>query len=331
MKVIRFHARADLRLHEEPVPIPETGKQLVQVKAVGICGSDLHWFAEGGIGNTRIERPLILGHEFAGIMENGQRVAVDPAIPCGRCELCQRGNPNLCEKIIFAGHGEQDGALREWMVWDEKNFFPIPESFTYSDGAMLEPLGVAIHATDLAHLKPGMTVGVFGCGTIGLLIVQLARLSGVTTIIASDKLVHRMEAASSLGAKKSIQAVDGVEVRELMAETGSRGVDVAFEVAGEQAAVETAFASVFPGGKVILVGIPANDLTAFPASEARRKGLTIKLVRRMKYTYPRAIDLVSKGLVDVRSLVTHHFPLTRAAEAFEVVQRREGIKVMIDV
>jgi L-iditol 2-dehydrogenase len=216
------------------------------------------------------------------------------------------------------------------MAWDENNLVPIPDSFTYADGAMLEPLGVAIHAVDLAHIKAGMTVGVFGCGAIGLLIVQLARLCGATTILATDKLTHRVDAAKALGATNAILAEGGAEVQEIMAATGWRGVDVAFEVAGEQEAVETAFAAVLPGGKVILVGIPADDRTAFPASVARRKGLTIKLVRRMKHTYPRALELVSKGLVDVRSLATHRFPLEKAVEAFAAAHRRDGIKIIIE-
>lgn len=331
MKVIRLHARSDLRLHDEPVPIPGAGEKIVQVKAVGICGSDIHWFVEGGIGETRLEHPLVLGHEFAGITETGQRVAVDPAIPCGQCELCRHGNPNLCERVIFAGHGAQDGALREWIVWDERNFYPIPDSLTYADGAMLEPLGVAIHAVNLAHLKAGMSVGIFGCGPIGLLIIQLARLSGAENIVATDMLPHRVNAAKEFGSSYAILAGDNTENNEVRALTKGRGVDIAFEVAGTQAAVDTSVAAVIPGGKVILVGIPVDDKTSFTASTIRRKGLTIKLVHRMKQTYPRAIDLVSKGLVDVRSLITHHFSLEQTSEAFRVAGRREGLKVIIDL
>lgn len=331
MKAIRLHARGELRVHDEPTPVPTAQEKLLQVKAVGICGSDLHWFAEGGIGDAQLERALVLGHEFAGVTHRGERVAVDPAIPCRACEFCQSGHPNLCERLVFAGHGLQDGALREWMAWDERNLFPIPDSLTYADGAMLEPLGVAIHAVDLAHLKAGMTVGVFGCGTIGLLILQLARVCGAVTIVATDLLPHRLEAARSLGATNVIRAEGSTEVPEVLAATGGHGADVAFEVAGEQEAVETSFAAVRPGGKVILVGIPSDDHTSFPASVARRKGLTIKLVRRMKHTYPRAIELVSTGLVEVRSLVTHRFPLERTSEAFAIAQRREGIKVMVEM
>ncbi len=331
MRSVRLHAHGELRLHDEPQPVPDAGEVLVRVKAVGVCGSDLHWFSEGEIGDAKLERPLVLGHEFAGETEDGQRVAVDPAKPCGHCEFCERGHPNLCENIIFAGHGKTDGALREYASYPPRCLFPLPDSLSYADGALLEPLGVAIHAVDLGKLRAGMSVGVFGCGPIGLLIVQLARLSGASTIIATDILPHRVEAAKSFGADHAVLAEAGRELDEIRAATNGRGVDVAFEAAGEQDAVDVSVAAVIPGGKIILVGIPADDHTSFPASVARRKGLTIKLVRRMKHTYPRAIELVSKGLVDVRSLVTHRFPLEKTAEAFEVAQRREGLKIIIEV
>jgi L-iditol 2-dehydrogenase len=331
MKVVRLHASTDLRLHDEPCPVPSQDGKLIRIKAVGVCGSDLHWFSEGGIGDAALEHPLVLGHEISGELEDGQRVAVDPAIPCGKCEWCLRGNPNLCPQVVFAGHDKTDGALREVMAWDEQCLFMLPDALSFEDGVMLEPLGVAIHAVDLAHLKPGMTVGVFGCGPIGLLIIQIARLSGAVNIIATDKLPHRVDAARAFGADRALITDGRPNVSPILVAAGARGVDVAFEAAGEQAAVEDAFAAVIPGGKVILAGIPGDDKTSFSASIARRKGLTIKLVRRMKHTYPRAIELVSRGLVDVRSLVTHRFPLTQASEAFRVAERREGLKIIIEV
>jgi L-iditol 2-dehydrogenase len=331
VKSARLYAPGDLRLLNEPAPIAGVGEKLIHVKVVGVCGSDLHWYREGGIGDARLDHPLIPGHEFSGVTESGLRMAVDPAIPCGKCELCLQGHPNLCEQVIFAGHGACDGALREYIPWDQNCLFPIPDTITDDDGAMLEPLGVAIHAVDLAHLKVGMTVGVFGCGPIGLLIIQLARVSGVRQVIATDLLDHRLSAAKTLGADQSFRVKGRLDVKFIPEVTGGRGVDVAFEVAGEQDAVDDAFEAVVPGGKVILAGIPREDCTSFTASTARRKGLTIKLVRRMKHTYPRAIDLVSKGQVDVRSLVTHHFPLEKAAEAFAVAESREGLKVIIQI
>ena len=331
MKSVRLHGTGDLQLHEEELPVAGVGEKLVRVKSVGVCGSDLHWFSEGSIGDAKLDRPLVLGHEFAGVTSDGQRVAVDPAIPCGHCEFCQHGHPNLCSNLIFASHGKTDGSLREWMAWNTKSLFSIPDTLSFEDGAMLEPLGVAIHTVDLGKVKPGMSVGVFGCGPIGLLVLQMARLSGASNIIATDKLPHRVEAAKALGATNAFLAEAGSELEMIRAATAGRGVDVAFDAAGSPDAVDMAFAAVSVGGKVILAGIPDEDKTSFTASVARRKGLTIKLVRRMKHTYPRAIELVSKGLVDVRSLVTHRFPLEQAAEAFRVAQRREGLKIIIEV
>ena len=331
MKSVRLYGTGDLRILEEPNPIVGEGEKSIRVRAVGVCGSDLHWFSEGGIGDAKLEHPLVLGHEFAGVTEDGQRVAIDPAIPCGHCEFCGQGHPNLCENLIFAGDGKTDGALREWVAWSEKSLFPIPDSISDADGAMLEPLGIAIHAVDLGKLKPGMSVGVFGCGPIGLLILQMAKLSGAAQIIATDKLSHRVETAKRFGASQAYFVDDQRGFEEMRAAVRERGVDVAFDAAGVQDAVDDAFVAVRPGGKVILAGIPDNDRTYFSASIARRKGLTIKLVRRMKHTYPRAIELVSKGLVDVRSLVSHCFPLEEAREAFRVAERREGLKVIIEL
>ncbi len=331
MRVMRLHGAGDLRLHQESIPAPGPGESLVRVTAVGVCGSDLRWFSEAGIGDARLARPLVLGHEFAGVTEDGRRVAVDPAIACGWCEYCQAGHPNFCLELRFAGHAENDGALREYVTWPTRCLYPLPDSLTDADGAMLEPLGVAIHAVDLAHIKPGMTVGVFGCGPIGLLTLQVARAAGATQLFATDlpSVPHRLDAARSLGAQVFAADPHQAEAQEILALTGKQGVDVAFEVAGEDEAVKAAVVAVKPGGKVILIGIPADDRTAFTASIARRKGLTIKLVRRMKHTYPRAIRLVESGQVEVRSLVTGRFPLEKTAEAFAAAQRREGIKVVI--
>ncbi len=315
MKVARLYAPGDIRLTDEPAPEPAHGDVLIRVSAVGLCGSDLHWFREAGIGDARLDRPLVLGHEFAGRTESGERVAVDPSIPCETCEYCREGNPNLCLRLRFAGHGHEDGALRECIAWPERCLFPVPDKIDEADAAMLEPLGVAIHSVDLGKIRPGMRVGIFGCGPIGLLVIQVARLAGAMEIFATEPLPHRMDAA------RGLDAVPWAPGRE---------VDVAFECAGNDAAVADACAAVRPGGRVVLVGIPDDDRTSFNASLARRKALTIKLVRRMKHTYPRAIRLVEKGLVDVRSLVTHRFPLEKTPEAFAVAAQREGLKVVVD-
>ncbi len=327
MQVLRLEPSRQLRLYDEPVPVPGPGEALVRVTAVGLCGSDLHWLAEGGIGDARLERPLVLGHEAAGTLENGERVAIDPAVPCGECEFCREGNPNLCIRLRFAGHGLQDGALREFIAWPARCLYPLPDRINDAEGAMLEPLGVALHAVHLGHIQPGMTVGVLGCGPIGLLIVQLARLSGAAAIYATERLAHRLDAARACGATSAIPV--GPEAETIERLTGGRGVDVVFEAAGEDAAVQTAVQVVKPGGCIVLAGIPGDNRTTFDAATARRKGLTVKWCRRMKHTYPRAIRLVESGMVDVASLVTHRFTLAEGARAFEVLRSREGIKVVV--
>jgi len=333
MKVLRIHAVGDLRLHDEPMPQLMPDDALVRVKAVGICGSDIHWSAEGTTGEDKIEVPFILGHEFGGQVEggimDGLRVAVDPALPCEVCEFCRRGDPNLCPDQYFAGHPPQDGALREYLPWPLDKLIPLPDFISDEDAAMLEPLGVAIYNVELGQVQPGMIVGVYGCGPSGLLTIQVARAAGASQIIATDVLPHRLEAARALGADVYLASPQGNERTPILVNTHKLGVDVAFETAGENAAVETAVETAKPGGRVVLCGIPIVNQTAFRASAARRKGLTIQMVRRMKHTYPRAIKLVETGQVELRSIVSHRFGLDQAAEAFSVAQKREGLKVVI--
>jgi L-iditol 2-dehydrogenase len=331
VKVARLHGPRDVRLHDEPRPRPANGEVLVRVEAVGICGSDLHWFDEGSIGGVPLTRPLSPGHELAGTTEDGRRVAVDPAVPCDNCPLCREGHPNLCPSVRFAGYGEDDGALREWMAWPERCLFPLPDALSFADGAMLEPLGVALHAVDLAHLRPGMTVGVFGCGPIGLLVLQVARLAGATRLIATDldSRPHRLAAARHLGAE-TVAASGGDEAAAIGALTEGRGLDAAVEAAGDGAAVEAAVEAVRPGARVVLAGIPAEDHISIPASPARRKGLSIFFSRRMKHTYHRALHLATTGQVDLGSLVSHRFALAETRAAFAVAAAREGLKVVVE-
>lgn len=333
-RTARLHAGGDIRLHDEPDPVVGEGEVLLRITGVGICGSDLHWFEEGAIGDATLTRPLVLGHEFGGVAETGlwagRTVAVEPALHCGTCRLCEEGHPNLCQNVRFAGHGSVDGAFRHRMAWPESALFPLPGGFDGVDGALLEPLGVAIHALDLAKPGVGVTAGVFGCGPIGLLVLQLARLAGASRITATDVLPHRLDAALDFGADWALEAFsdasEGAQVRRLV---GGEGLDVAFEAAGENPAVEAALDALRPGGLLVLLGIPADDRTSVQASVARRKGITVKWVRRMKFTYPRAIALVERGRVDVRSLVTHRFPLERIGDAFETARRRDGLKVVV--
>ena len=335
MKSLRLHGINDLRLHDEPIPTPEFDEALLRVGAVGICGSDIHWHTDGGTGEEGISAPFVLGHEFGGVVEGGSldglRVAVDPAVPCDTCEYCLDGKPNLCPDHYFAGHAPHDGALREYMTWPMKTMVPVSDRFSDEDIAVLEPLGVAIHTVDLGHIKPGMTVGVYGCGPIGLLTIQIARAAGASEIIATDVLSHRVEAAKEMGADRVFLASPtGDERAKILSATHKDGVDVALEIAGENAAVETAIETAKPGGRVVLCGIPTVNEISFNAASARRKGLSIMMVRRMKHVYARAIKMVESGQVDLRSIVSHRFPLENATEAFYLAQKREGLKIIIN-
>lgn len=333
MKAARLHAVGDLRVSEEATPQPGPGECLVRVTAVGICGSDLHWWDEGSIGDARLEHPLVLGHEAAGVIaagpRSGERVAIDPAITCGTCRSCRAGYRNLCTRIRFSGHGGTDGALREYLAWPEDLLPPLPDGLSDADGAVLEPLGVAIHALDLGHVHLGAAVAVAGLGPIGLLLVQVLRAAGAGRVVGLDPLPHRREAAERLGADVTAAPPDAA-ADDAVAALAAGGVDVAFEMAGTSDAVQLAMALTRPGGRVVLGGIPGDDLTTFRASTARRKGLTIAMVRRMNEVYPRAIALAASGRVDLAAVVTATFPLAKAAEGFTEAAQRTGLKVIVE-
>jgi L-iditol 2-dehydrogenase len=333
MIVARLHAIGDLRVTDEPGPDePPSGWSLLAVTSVGICGSDLHWFTDGGIGENRIETPVVPGHEFAAVAVTGpyagRRVAVDPAIPCESCETCRAGDQNLCPTVQFAGHGTLDGALQEQLVWPDHLLHPLPDELSDDAGALLEPLGVAIHAVGVSHLRPGSDVLVVGAGPIGALTIQVARRQGAARVFATEPLEHRRATALRCGADDVWSDERAVEA--VLDATDGRGVDVVVEVAGTDAAIATAVAASRPGARVALAGIPSQDSSSFPAAVARRKGLTFAMVRRMNDTYPRAIALATAG-VELDLLVTERHPLVEAAKAFGSAAERCGDKVVVDV
>jgi L-iditol 2-dehydrogenase len=330
MKVARLHGAGDLRLASEPEPVALPGEAVVRVTAVGICGSDLHWFGESSIGDAVLSRPLCLGHEAAGVIESGprrgQRVAIDPNLPCGRCATCARGQGHLCPDVRFLGHSDTDGAMRERLVWPEQALVPIPDALDDLAGAMLEPLGVAIHAMRLAELRPGDTIGIFGAGPIGRLLIRLALVSGASRVVATDVLPHRVDAARADGATAAL--VDGGrEVDELREALGGRPLDTVIEIAGEADAIRTAALLVRPGSRVVVAGIPERDTVELPASTLRRKGLDLRFSRRMNRVYAQAIALAAQ--IRPAEIVTAVHPIEAADEAMAEAARRSGSKVVV--
>ena len=337
-----LHGPRDLRIERYPVPdAPGPGEVSIRVNAVGVCGSDLHMYEDGRIGETALAGPTVLGHEFGGTVETvgpdaldgegrplreGVRVAVDPAVPCRRCELCLTGHPNLCPNHTFIGGLPAAGALRQRMTVPAFCCFPLPDSIPDEQVPLLETLGVALHAVDLAHIRVGSSVAVIGAGSVGLCIARVAGLAGALPLFVTDRHRWRLDAAATSGAVP-IDIDNGDPVEAVMHATNGRGVDVAIEAAwSSPESLAQAVGVLRPGGRLVVVGISGDDTLHFPHSPARRKGLTIAMCRRMKHVTPRAIALAAAGRVDLAPLVTHRFPLDQTAEAFETAAGyRDGV------
>ena len=327
-RAARLHGQRDLRLDDDQAPTPGPGEVLVRVTSVGLCGSDRHWYVEGAMGPARISTPLVLGHEIAGVIEDGpragERVAIDPADPCGRCEVCRSGRGRLCSIVRFAGRPPTDGGLRTRLAWPESRCHALPDEISDAEASLLEVLGIAVHAIDLAGVRPAMTAGVYGCGPVGLVLIRALRAAGVTGIVASDRLEHRVAAARTSGATVGVVVPDGPDP------AASMPVDVAFECSGDDAAVDTAARAVAAGGRILLLGVPDGDRSSFPASVARRKEVTLQLVQRMEAAdLGRATALVLSGAVRFDGLVSHTFDLEAAPAAFELLASRAGLKIVI--
>lgn len=328
MRVVRLDGRSQLRHEHEPDPEAPAGHELVRVTAVGLCGSDRHWYLDGAIGDATMAKPVVPGHELAGVIvggtRDGLRVVVDPAVPCGLCGLCLSGREHLCPDVRFAGHGDTDGGLREYLEWPADRLVPTPDTLDDGEAALLEPLGVALHAIDLGHVRPATAAGVYGCGPIGLLIVQVLRHLGCFPIVATDRLPHRVEAARRFGATHArLVDEDGV--------VDGPSVDVAFEVAGEDAALADAVGAVKPGSRVVVVGIPSDDRTSFRASVVRRKELVLLHCRRMTADdLVRAAGLAGDGAIELGPMITQRYALGQADRAFASLIDRTGLKTIVE-
>ena len=320
-RTVRLHGVSDVRLHDEPRPLPRPGEVTLQVQAVGLCGSDMHYYHEGGIGPALITSPMIPGHEFAAHLiggsgeayglADGTLVAVDPAQHCGVCEQCQAGYPNLCLRMHFLGSPDVDGGLAQFISVPASSVFRVPETFSPALTALLEPLGVALHALDITRLRPLSSVTVLGAGPVGLMLLQVARVCGAEHIRVVEPRAARRAAALAMGADSVHE-----HFSEVLDATDGRGVDYVLEATTSPDGPEHAAQVARIGGRVTLVGIPDGDRFQLSAANARRKALIIKFSRRMGRVYPRAIELVRSGRVNIESIATHHYALKDSARAF---------------
>ena len=319
-KALYLHGARDARIAAAPPPVPRNDTVPLTVAAVGLCGSDLHYYKDGGIGSATIAAPFVPGHEFAGRLladvpefdlAAGDLVAVDPNEACGQCPWCHEGHFNLCPNVKFIGAPPLHGAMTERLDVPRSHLVKLPPSFTPLEGVMLEPLGVAIHAVDLAKPRLLERVALIGCGPIGLLILEVLKVAGAGEILAVDPQPHRRDAAAKAGA-----SAVGPDLDVIHDATGGEGCPLVIEATNAPLGFRDAVRAARIGGRVVLVGIPDGDTYTLPAAESRRRGLKIKFARRMGEVYPRAIDLVRAGKVDVTSMVTAEVGLDEAPELF---------------
>jgi L-iditol 2-dehydrogenase len=315
---------------------------MVKTRSVGVCGSDLHWYLDGRIGHRPCVFPLILGHEpvaeiaavGAGVPESrvGERVFVEPAMNCGRCEFCLGGNTNLCPHVRFLGSSPVDGLFREYGVVPAHNCIPAPEGLPDAVVTLIEPLAVILHVVDLAPIAVGATVAVLGAGPIGLLCVAVAKLSGAGRILACDKVPHRLEMARTMGADTVVNNAAASFRDAVMDETGGRGADVVLDAAAFTETINMGINITRRGGRYVLVGLPTErelniDLHTAMANETR-----IVTIKRSNFENHAAMELLRTGRVP-GGIITHRVPLERTPEIFDTLANyRDGVgKVVIEV
>jgi L-iditol 2-dehydrogenase len=340
MLVAELVGQRRFRLVEQEPDPPAPGEVQVRVDAVGICGSDVHSYAEGAIGDTPCVYPMVLGHEPAGTVlragdgvagwSPGDRAALEPAVYCYHCEFCRAGRHNICANLRFLSNPGIPGFFREFVNLPAANLLRIPPGLPLDLATIVEPLAVALHSLQFADVSPDDTVAVFGAGPIGLLTIAALKVAGARRIWAVEPLAHRRDMARHLGADDALHPDQPDAVRELTSATGGRGVDCAIDCAAKEHTTNQAIRSVRPGGRVVLTGIHSAALVPFDVSHMRRKELAIFNVRRSNHEAHAALDLLVEKARWFAPIVTHHRPLAGIADAFTLVEQyADGVGKMI--
>ncbi len=312
-----------------PIANPGPGEIQVAVKAVGICGSDLHYFSDGGIGDARCLYPMVLGHEPAGAVMRtgagvsgwsaGDRAILEPALYCYHCEFCMTGRHNVCANIRFLSMPGDPGFFREFVNLPSVNLLPLPKHVSDAEGALAEPLAVVLHSLHLARPAAGESAVVFGAGPIGLLTIAMLKLSGIRRVWAVEPVAARRDLARALGADVAVDP-SADPAREILRDTSQRGVDMAFDCAGKQDSINECLHATRNAGRVIVTGIPSEDYLRLAFHIMRRKELAFYSVRRSNHDSETALRLLSSEHKRFAPMLTHERPLSQIQSAFDLCE-----------
>jgi L-iditol 2-dehydrogenase len=317
MKVAVMNGIGKMGYTERPIPQPADNEVLVKLEYVGICGSDMHYYETGRIGDYIVKPPFVLGHEPGGTvvevgkgvkhLKVGDRVALEPGKTCGHCEFCRQGKYNLCPDVIFFATPPVDGVFQEYVAHEADLCFKLPENVDTMEGALIEPLAVGFHAANQGRAHAGQTALVFGSGCIGLVSMMALKAEGVTKVIQVDIMQKRLDKALELGATEVINSKEKDVIAEVARLTDGKGVDLVIETAGTEMTTRQAIHVAKKGATIVLVGYSKSGEMTLPMSLALDKELTFKTVFRYRHIYPMAIEAVASGKVNLKGIVTNVF------------------------
>lgn len=332
MRVSLLERAGEVTLTERPVPRPGAGEVLVRVGSVGICGSDVHYYRHGRIADFVVREPLVLGHEAGGTVvavgdgvpadRVGQRVALEPGVPCRRCDQCKHGRYNLCPDVQFFATPPVDGTFAEYVTTAADFAHPVPDSVSDDAAGLIEPLSVGVWACHKAGVGAGTSLLVTGAGPIGLVTVQVANALGAGRIVVTDLAEERLAMATRFGATETVVSADGA-----LDHLDGR-LDAFVECSGAQAAISSGFPTVRGGGTVVLVGMGGDEVT-LPVGLLQSREVVVTGTFRYANTYPTAIQLAATGRVDLDALVTGHFGLADAETALTTTGEPGTIKSVV--
>lgn len=343
MKVALMTAIGKMEYTERDIPTPKDDEVLVKVEYVGVCGSDLHYFESGAIGDFVVEPPFVLGHESGGTvvevgkdvkhLKPGDRVALEPGRTCGRCEFCRTGRYNLCPDVVFFATPPVDGVFQEYVAHEAGLCFKLPENVDTMEGALIEPLAVGFHAANQGGAHVGQTAVVTGAGCIGLVSMMALKAMGVSKVYVIDVVPRRLEKALELGADGVINSLETDPVAKIMELTGGAGCDLSIETAGTEITTRQCTAFAKKGSTIVLVGYSRTGELNLPVSDAINKELTFKTVFRYRHIYPMAIEAVAEGKVNLKKLPTHFFDFDDLQNAMDqsINDKLNVVKAVIKV